>query len=168
MWSSDRRPLLALLALPAFLAACGFTPLYGEGAPATRMAGRVEVALIEGAPGFAMRERLTGRLGPPTAPTHRLEVALELERTGVALTQENITTRYNVIGVATYRLVPLAGGPPVTSGSLRLVTGYSAPTTAAASAFAIRAAERDAEQRLAVGLADQIIQRLALTAPDWT
>lgn len=168
MWSSDRRRLLVALALPALAAACGFTPLYGEGSPAAAMNGQVEVALIEGAAGFAMRERLTGRLGPATAPTHRLEVTLELEQTGVALTQENITTRYNVIGVASYRLVPRAGGPPVTSGTLRLVTGYSAPTTAAASAFAIRAAERDAELRLAVGLADQIVQRLALSAEAWT
>jgi LPS-assembly lipoprotein len=168
MWCSDRRGFLAALALPALAGACGFTPLYGEGAPATAMAGRVDVGLIEGAAGFTMRERLTGRLGPATAPTHRLDVALELERTGVALTQENITTRYNVVGTATYALFPLAGGPAVTSGTLRLVTGYSAPTTAAASAFAIRAAERDAGQRLAVNLADQIVQRLALTAPDWT
>ena len=114
--------LVALLGL----AGCGFRPLYGEGTPAAAMTGRVEVAMLDGAPGFAMRERLTQRLGPPAAPTHRLETALTLNRTGVALTQENVTTRYDVTGVATYRLVPLAGGPPVAAGSVRTVTGYSA------------------------------------------
>ena len=45
------------------LAACGFTPLYGPGAPASRMAGGSRSRCIEGAPGFALRERLTERLG---------------------------------------------------------------------------------------------------------
>jgi LPS-assembly lipoprotein len=171
MWWSERRTrraILRALALPPLLAACGFTPLYGTGAPAAAMAGRVDVAPMQGAAGFAMRERLTGRLGPATAPTHRLEVSLELTRAGVALTQENVTTRYNVTGVAEYRLVPLAGGPPVTSGTLRTVTGYSAPASATGSAFAARAAEQDAYRRLANDLADEVVQRLALSAGDWT
>ena len=65
MWWSRRAACLRGLA-PA-VAACGFTPLYGPGAPAARMAGRVEVGIVEGAPGFALRERLTGRLGPRDA-----------------------------------------------------------------------------------------------------
>jgi LPS-assembly lipoprotein len=162
MWWS-RRTVLAALAVSA----CGFTPMYGDGAPASRMAGRVEVGVLEGAPGFALRERLTGRLGPAVAPTHRLEVALELTETGVALTQENFTTRFNVVGTADYRLVPLAGGPPVASGEVRAITGYSAPASETASAFASLAAGRDAEKRLANDLADQILQRLALSAGDW-
>ncbi len=156
-----------LLLAPLALAACGFRPLYGEGEPAAAMTGRVVVAELDGGPGFAFRERLTQRLGAPTAPTHRLETTLSLERTGVALTQENVTTRYNVTGVATWRLVPLAGGPPVVAGSARSVTGYSAPADEASSAFASRAAERDAGERLAVTLADQIVERLALSAATW-
>ena len=169
MWSSEpvaRRTVLALLVLPA--AACGFTPLYGERTPAAAMTGKVVVAELDGAPGFAMRERLTARLGTPTAPAYRLETTLALTRAGVALTQENVTTRYDVAGVATYRLVPLAGGPPVASGMVRTVTGYSAPAEEAGSLFASRAAERDAEHRLALTLADQIVERLALTAGAWT
>jgi LPS-assembly lipoprotein len=156
-----------LAALASGLAACGFTPLYGEGSPAAEMAGRVEVAPILGGPGFAMREELTRRLGPASAPTHMLEVEFGLERTGVALTQENVTTRFNVVGVADYRLTPLAGGPPVASGSIRSVTGYSAPAEETGSAFASRAAERDAGRRLAVDLADQIVERLAVGAEAW-
>jgi LPS-assembly lipoprotein len=162
-----RRGLAVALVALVGLAGCGFRPLYGEGEPAAAMGGRIEVALLDGAPGFAMRERLTQRLGAASAATHRLETTLVLERTGVALTQENVTTRYDVSGVATYRLVPLAGGPPVTAGTVRTVTGYSVPAEAASSAFASRAAERDAEERLAVTLADQIVERLALTSAGW-
>jgi LPS-assembly lipoprotein len=155
----------ALLAL----AGCGFQPLYGEGSPAAEMVGRVAVAPLdgEGEAGFALRERLTERLGPATAPTHRLEVDLELESEGVALTQDDLTTRFNVTGVAAFALVPLAGGPPAVAGEVRSVTGYSAPASRAASAFATLVAEEDAEERLARALADQIAQRLALSAAEW-
>jgi len=168
MWWSDRRSLLRAAAALPLLAACGFTPLYAPGAPATRMAGRVEVGIVQGGPGFLLREELTGRLGPPTAPTHRLDIDLRLERTGVALTQQDVTTRYNVVGTASYTLVPLAGGAPAASGVVRAITGYSAPEAKAASAFAVQAAEDDAERRLAIDLADSILQRLALSAEGWT
>jgi LPS-assembly lipoprotein len=167
-WSerpTRRAALRALGLLP--LAACGFTPLYAPGAPASRMAGLVEVGVIEGEPGFALRERLTQRLGPPTAPAYRLEIDMELERAGVALTQQNITTRFNVTGSAEYALVPLAGGPPVASGVVRSITGFSAPESETASAFASLSAERDAERRVAVDLAERILQRLALSAEEW-
>jgi LPS-assembly lipoprotein len=167
MWWSRRAVLAAAAPLAGALAACGFTPLYGPGAPATRMAGKVEVGIVEGAPGFALRERLTGRLGPATAPTHRLDVDLRLTRTGVALTQENVTTRFDVVGTASYTLTPLAGGPPVASGVVRSITGYSAPASPGASAFAVQAALEDAERRLAVVLADGILQRLALSSEGW-
>jgi LPS-assembly lipoprotein len=165
MWCSDRRALL--LALPA-LAACGFEPLYAPGAPASRMAGRVEVPVLEGADGFVMRERLTERLGTPETPTHRLEVVLALETAGVALTTENVTTRFNVVGTADYALVPMAGGPPALSGQLRAVTGYSAPETDISVAYASLSSDRDARRRLARELADRIVERLAIGAPDWT
>lgn len=168
MWWSDRRGLLRLgggLALA--LGGCGFAPLYDEGAAPSRMAGRVEVSIVEGEPGFALRERLTERLGPASAAAYRLDVKLKLTRTGVALTQKNVTTRFDVIGTAEYTLVPLAGGTPVASGVVRSITGYSAPESETASAFASRAAEQDADRRLAVVLADAILQRLALSADGW-
>lgn len=162
-----RRAVLAGLGMLP-VAACGFTPLYGEGAPATKMMGRVEVSVIEGAAGFVLRERLTGRLGPAAEPTHRLNVTLVIVQTGVALTEENVTTRFNVVGDATYSLVPLGGGAPVASGSVRAVTGYSAPASETASAFATLVAEKDAERRVSVELAELIVQRLALSADGWT
>ena len=64
--------------------------------------------------------------------------------------------------------MPLAGGPPVASGVVRSITGYSAPASPGASAFAAQAALEDAEHRLAVMLADGIVQRLALSAGEWT
>jgi LPS-assembly lipoprotein len=168
MWWSRRGLAGAGAALlAATLAGCGFAPLYGEGTPAAGMRGQVAVDVIEGAPGLDMRERLVTRLGPADTPTHRLAVDLDFERVGVALTTQNVTTRFDVIAEASFALVPLAGGPAVVTGDLRAVSGVSAPDTPAISAFATESAERDAQRRLAVLLADRIVMQLALQAPDW-
>ena len=68
----------------------------------------------------------------------------------MALTQENVTTRFNVIGTADFRLVPLAGGAAGRWPARCARSPATArPTSETASAFASRAAERDAERRLA-------------------
>jgi LPS-assembly lipoprotein len=173
MWCFERlrrRRLLSLLAaLPivSVSAACGFQPLYGGGSAAAAMRGRIAVAAIEGAAGLVLRERLVARLGGAAAPTHRLEVALAFEQQGVALTQENVTIRFEVVGVAVFRLLPAAGAQPVVTGEARALTGYSAPASSAASAYATLVAQRDAEARLARTLADDIIEELALGAAEW-
>src|SRR3954451_24608630 len=114
MWWSEPHPrravLGALLPLAAVVAACGFTPLYGEGAPASRMAGRVEIPVIDGETGFTLRERLTASLGDPSLADYRLEIKLDLKRSGVALTKQDVTTRFDIVGTAEYRLVPTKGG----------------------------------------------------------
>lgn len=172
MWCSEplglaRRGVVLGLAA-GMLFGCGFQPLYAPGAPATAMLGEIEVAVIEGEPGFAMRERLTERLGPAHAAEYRLVATLDLKRTGVALTQQDYTTRYNVTGISEFQLVPVGGGAPVLTGEVRSFTGYSAPDSETASAFASASAERDAELRLARTLADEIIMRLAVTAKEWS
>jgi LPS-assembly lipoprotein len=165
MWWCDRRaPLAAALAL----AACGFEPLYDPGGPAAASAGRVEVGVIDGAAGFAMRQRLVDRLGAAEAPSHRLDVELGFTRRGVAITERDVTSRFDVIGVAGWRLTPLGDDRPALDGAERAATGFSAPSSDSTSAFAVLSAERDAEERLALVLADRIAGRLAVTAADWT
>lgn len=164
----SRRSVLLTGALGVLVVAgCGFTPLYAPHSAAASMDGQIQVSLIEGGPGFDMHEELTNRLGPADAPRYRLDVTLRLVKSGVALTQQNVTTRFNVMGTADFKLVPLAGGAPVASGTVRAITGYSAPEQETASAYASLVAERDAEHRAAVDLADQIVQRLALSAASW-
>ncbi len=170
MWLSDRRTFLKLLAgatPAAALTACGFEPMYGDGAPARHIYGRVDVDLIPTERGYALRERLVELLGPPDIASHRLVVDLNVETDGVALTTENVTTRYEVKGEASYRLVPLDGGPSALTDSVFAISRYSAPETETSSAYAIRAAERDANLRVTRNLAEQMVRRLALNAPDW-
>ncbi len=165
MWCFDRGAFLALMLT---LGACGFQPLYAPGTPAVGMLGRIAVDPIEGAePAFEMRERLTERLGDADVADYRLKVTLRLSSRGVALTQQDYTTRYNVTGTATYQLFAAGESSPVQSGDVQSFTGFSAPESETASAFASRSAEEDAELRLARTLADQIVMELAITSGDW-
>jgi LPS-assembly lipoprotein len=164
--ASRPRAGLALAAALA-LGACGFEPLYAPKGPAAAAAGRVEVGVIDGSAGFAMRQRLVDRLGPPAGPTHRLEVDLGFERAGVAITERDVTSRFDVIGRADWRLTAAGAERPALAGAERAVTGYSAPTSETSSAFAILSAQRDAEERLALLLADRVARRVAVEADAW-
>lgn len=161
---------LAGLATIAALSSCGFRPLYADRAPATAMLGRLAIAPIDGAAGFALREQLVARLGDAPDPRYQLEVQLTLAEEGVAITRENVTTRFNVVGRAAYRVMSIGGGADgkaVAQGEIDALTGYSAPASETSSAFATRAAARDAEIRLARTLADRLIMQLALGAAGW-
>lgn len=165
MSSSDRRAALGVLGglgLATILAGCGFQPIYGTGAPATRLIGRVAVDDIDGLMGFEMRKRLNERLGTAAAPLYALNVALTVDDEGLAISQNNEITRYNLSGEASYALRALKTGREVHRGTVRAFAAHSAT----ASPFATRVARRDARARLATSLADQITSRLAVAATD--
>jgi len=167
MWWSERSLRTAALGLTVALAACGFEPLYDPAGPAAAIAGRVEVAVVPGTPGYLMRERLVERLGPAAAPTHLLAIVLGFDQVGVAITEDDVTSRFDVVGVADWRLTEIGAETPALAEAARAVTGYSAPSSATTSSFAILSAREDAERRLAVLLADRIAQRIAVAADDW-
>lgn len=161
---------LAGVTAGAVLTGCGFRPLYGEGSPAAAMSGRLAIAPIDGAAGFALRGHLVARLGDAADASHRLDVRLILAEEGMAITRENVTTRFNVVGRAEYAVTSTDGatdGKVATQGVVNALTSYSAPASETASAFATRAAARDAEIRLARTLAERLVTRLALTSAEW-
>jgi LPS-assembly lipoprotein len=167
----SRRALLAgiaLLPVAALGASCGFVPLHdGRADPPPGAAGTtgplaIAVDPVPGAAGFVLRERLTGRIGTPAVPTHRLAVTLDLREQGAAITQDNVTTRFVLLGSASFALRPAEGGEPVARETVTARTAYSAPASDVGTIFAARAAALDAEERLARALADRIAMRLAL------
>jgi LPS-assembly lipoprotein len=162
-----RRAALAGIAGLGLAAACGFQPIYAPGSPAAAMEGRVAVPALDGLAGFTLQERLTERLGVAGPEAYRLAIDLDFERADAAITQDNITTRFLVLGEASFRLYPPGGTQPVLADSVRSQTGYSAPESDVASAYAARIAGVDAERRVARELADRIVMRLALTADEW-
>ena len=105
-------------------------------------------------------QRLEERLGRGSAPAYGLSLALNVKQERMAIDATNITTRFNVIGKATYAMRSLDDGAVLLSGSVDSFTGYSATGTTAAT----QAAQRDARERLMTILADQIVTRLMAQA----
>lgn len=159
MWLSDRRTVLFSLLT---LAGCGFTPVYGPGGGGNRLMGRIAVDEPVDGDSYLLVRDLEERLGRADAPAYGLSLALNVKQERMAIAANNITTRFNVIGKATWSLRDLDGGKVVMSGAADSFSGYSATGTTAAT----QTAERDAHARLMSILADQITARLMAGAAD--
>ena len=97
------------------------------------------------------------RLG--TGSAYRLSFTTRVAELQAAVTQEGKITRFNVTGIADWVLRDAAGAE-VARGQER---GFASYLTTA-STVATEAAARDASERLAVVLADQIVTRLVTGA----
>ena len=162
MSSSDRRTLLALFAaLP--LAACGFAPVYGPGGAGSALRDRLRIEPPDTRQGFVLVARLEDRLGRAEAPTHVLTWDLETSQRDLAIPGTNAITRVNLLGTLSFRVVEAGSDVQVQAGSVSTFTAYS--TTG--SPVATVAARRDAEDRLMVALADQLVSRLLAGAAAW-
>lgn len=159
MWLSKTRALLVVAAL----AGCGFTPVYGPNGAASGLRGTVEVEEPDNRAEYHLVVRLEERLGQPSAPAYDLAYKIETRTEQIGITPDQETLRYNVTGFADYALTDRATGEEVTAGRVTSFTAYSAT----GSTVATLAADRDAERRLMVILADQIVTRLLSSAGDW-
>ena len=153
MWLPDRRAfLLGALALSG----CGFSPVYGPESGARGLLNAVEVDPPRDREGYLLVRHLEERLGRASQPTYALSIAIKLDEERMAITAENVATRYNLLGKATYALRAREGGKVLSSGVVQSFTGYSTTGSTAAT----RAAEQDATERLMVILGDQIVTQL--------
>lgn len=157
MWLSDRR---AFLAGALALSACGFTPAYGPNGAAGRLQNTIAVEAPVDRDSYLLVQQLEHRLGRAASPAYGLSIALDVKQERMAIAANNITSRFNVIGRATYALRDLGDGKVLTSGNVGSFTGYSATGSTAAT----QTAEADARARLMVILADQITTRLIAAA----
>lgn len=158
MSSFNRR--FVLLGLPATLAACGFQPAYGPGGSASRLQNAVLVDAPNNRPGFLMTRHIEDRLGRGELRRYGLSYSIDLDEEATAISVNNVITRYNLLGSVTYALRDLDTKAVLFSGRANSFTSYSA----SGSTVATQAAERDAEARLMVILADQILTRLTAEA----
>lgn len=157
----NRRTLLAGAAAVA-LGACGFTPVYAPGGAGAALDGAVTLDTPQTSNGFTLRQRLQEQLGPDRAPQYTLSVQISTSTSRVAITQQQDTDRYNVIGRAAYMLKDIRSDAVVTSGTVDSFTSYAATGTTVATL----ASERDAYRRLMIILADAITDRLLVSVPD--
>ncbi len=152
-----------MLAGLALLPACGFTPLYGEQSAARALQNQIAFEIPDDRLGFEIRERLETRLGPARSPAYSLKLVVDLTESERAIRPDRTITRFNIDAEADFFIESLSTGNVVYQDSVQAFTAYSA----VASPFATRAAEEDANSRIAEALADQILLKLATTAEDW-
>jgi LPS-assembly lipoprotein len=145
-----------MILTPLALAACGFTPAYAPGGPATGLLGTIWVQDPTDRNGFDLVERLEERLGRPDDIRYDLTFTITTEAVGVGITTDNRITRFNLKGSIDYTLTERASGARVAGGRVQGFTAYSAT----GSTVAGLAAEEDAATRLMRLLADQIVARL--------
>lgn len=157
----NRRTLLVTLAaLP--LAACNFTPVYGPGGSGEIIRNQIRVAEPETRLEFELVARLEDRLG--TGSSYTLDYDIEGSTRDLAIDEDEVINRINLVGTLTFTVREAGTGTSVQTGEVSTFTSYA--TTE--SPVATESARRDAEDRLAVALADQLVTRLIAGAQSWS
>ena len=156
----------AFFALTAalLLSACGLQPMYAGGAGGAVAQGlaAVEVAPIEGKPGWLVRNALTDRLGAGQragGARYRLDVRLDDNLEGLGLLSDDTVARERRTLRARYQLIELSSGTIV----LDATAGSDAGIDVVSSEYATVAAEQTALENLAREVADRIVLRVSLT-----
>ncbi len=162
MWCSEpksRRGVTAccVAAFCVALAGCGFRPLHGEGSAAGAVLGEIAYETPTDRVGYHMRRMLERRLGRAPGDADYLLVAdITLSDSGLAITEDSSITRYVVRGRSRYAMTGPEGFVPI-SGFVESVSAYSAT----GSLYATRAARRDAEERIAEDIGENIAIRVS-------
>jgi LPS-assembly lipoprotein len=148
--------LLAPLVIVAGLAGCGYEPIYSEGGAATALRGQVDVQAPTTVISYRMVQELESRIGRSATPAYSLTYTLAVKTESQAITADNATVRYTLVGELDYVLKGISGADVLGSGTVEEFVGYSA----AGNSLETLSSERDAEQRLAVSLANALTTRL--------
>ena len=163
MWYSERRSVLAGLALLGVTAACGFSPAYAPGGAGSVLRNQILANAPGDKLGYFFVERIEDRLGRNDSAPYQLNYTLALSVDGLAITPDESTLRYHLNGTMDFQVIERSSGKEMTRGTVRNFVAFSAIGTT----IATRASEDDAERRLMVMLADQIVTRLMATSKTW-
>lgn len=162
MWWSRRQ--LLVLSSAALLMGCGFQPLYGNRShsQSTPMQfAQIDVNDIDGRTGHHLRNSLIDRLsarGGQYKKQYRLDIALSDSKDGLAIREDESVTRFNYRLLSNIRLSRISDQQILYETALRATAAFNVVD----SEFATLSAERDAEERAARDLSNEIITRLAI------
>lgn len=156
MSSSDRRAFLTFGLSALALAGCGYAPALAPGGVAGPLYGRIYVTDPTDENGYRFVNRFEQRLGQAEAPSFDLAYMIKTSEQGLAITNTQETTRFNIVGSVTYSLTDRRTGTVLMTGEVNSFTGYSATGTTVST----RTAQQDAQARLMVILADQLATKL--------
>jgi LPS-assembly lipoprotein len=149
----------ALIAAAAIsLSGCGFKPLYAVGTTPDGMRayfGQVFVEPIVGRQGVHLRNQL---LDAMTGAAYNLNVQLTDVKEGLAIQENTQITRYNYTLTARYELRDAVSNEVLDKGTARAIAAYNVVD----SQFGTQSAERDAQDRAAREVGEDIRLRLGL------
>lgn len=159
--------LVAALTLAPLLSACGdagFRPLYGSsqfgGTNVSQKLAQVDVATIPGRVGQAIRNELifqaTGG-GVAPDPAYRLEVAIRESTTSMLIRRDGDSQSKTYTIEATFQLIRRADKAVVLTGTSHGQASFERFT----SIFANVRAQKDAEDRVAKTIGEELKSRLA-------
>ncbi|MFN7056560.1 LPS assembly lipoprotein LptE [Hyphomonas sp.] len=154
------RQLLALL-LFAFVAACGFQPVYAPSGGAFVSAGKIEVAPISGREGHMLRRALLQELAaglPGIEEPVTLTVSLNSNLSRLRLQPDGAASRSSVRANGNYRL---QGSGTNLRGRVEVETGFLVPDSPYGDIAAQTSASDRAMRLLAKQIADDIRMKLA-------
>lgn len=154
-----RTLLLGVLALGG----CGWAPLYADRAtePADAALREVRVAPIAERIGQKLELALRDSLNPGggSAPArYLLRITLEVARADLGVLTQGVGTRGRIDAFANYVLVPLGGGPQLTSGRSHAAESFDI----LANGYGNVVAEEDARTRAVEELRRDLVARLTL------
>lgn len=147
-----------LAAAGLMLAACGFTPLYGQPGVNPGLSAIV-VEAPDGRAAYLLRERLDDALARDrrSAPAYRLIFTLAETRIPRGLGPDNAASRYEHVLDVDWRLSAVGSGEVLTSGKTNVLVTYGA----ADAPYAGIAAQQDGQSRAAAEAAGRIRLELA-------
>jgi LPS-assembly lipoprotein len=146
------------------LSGCGFKPLYAVGTTPDGMRayfGQVFVEPIPGRQGVHLRNQLLDAMTPagtPSGAAYNLNVQLTDVKEGLAIQENTQITRYNYTLTARYELRDAVSNEVLDKGTARAIAAYNVVD----SQFGTQSAERDAQDRAAREVGEDIRLRLGL------
>lgn len=158
------RRAIGLLCCGLLLAGCGYRPLYASGQNASSLAAdlaAVGIAPIPDRLGYLVRTRLLNQVNPfgqRQSLVYRLEVALTEERIELAVQNDRTATRFDIRVLAIVRLIHIQSDSVVFEAASRSSASYNVVT----SDFATLVTARDAEDRVADQLSEDIALKVSL------
>lgn len=152
------------LVLVLVLAACGFSPMYGQYKQNNAVAGldKIEIATIPNEEGIYLRNQLIDRFyqgGYPSSPTHKLVMSMIAEQNrDLDITISSEATRKQVRVATTLTLIDLATDQSVLSRNLSAISSYNV----GGSQFATRISRADARDAALTDIARQVEAQVSL------
>jgi LPS-assembly lipoprotein len=124
--------------------------------------GRISIAAPDSPLAFSLVSRLEDRIGRADT-AYLLSYRIETSETALALSDTDDINRINVSGTVAYTVTETGSDVQVQAGEVSTFTAYASSGSPVATA----AARRDAQERLMIALADQIVARLLAGADAW-